>query len=68
MGADPIQKLLCGRDPVRALADTVIERHRRRLKRKAKRSYPLDLKALDGRGKALAPPLFVWVLIRSPRS
>jgi hypothetical protein len=64
LGAGAIQKLLCGRDPVKgedlasqptlscfenafdradlyrmsvALADTVIERHRRRLKRKAKR-------------------------------
>jgi len=64
LGSDPIQRLLCDRDPVKgeelasqptlwrfensvdradlyrmgiALADTVIERHRRRLKRKAKR-------------------------------
>ncbi len=64
LGSDPIQKLLCDRDPVQgeelasqptlsrfensvdradlyrmgiALAETVIERHRRRLKRKAKR-------------------------------
>ena len=70
MRADPIQKLLCDRDPIKgedlasqptlsrfenaphravlyqmsvALADTVIERHRRRLKRKAKRiTFDLD--------------------------
>lgn len=73
LGADPIQKLLCGRDPVRgeelasqptlsrfenavgrsdlyrmgiALADTVIERHRRRLKRKVKR-ITIDLDPTD---------------------
>jgi hypothetical protein len=73
LGADPIQKLLCGRDPVKgedlasqptlsrfenafdradlyrmsvALADTVIERHRRRLKRKAKR-ITIDLDPTD---------------------
>ena len=73
LGADPIQKLLCGRDPVRgedlasqptlsrfensvdradlyrmsvALADAVIERHRRRLKRKAKR-ITIDLDPTD---------------------
>jgi len=73
LGADPIQKLLCGRDPVRgenlasqptlsrfenafdradlyrmsvALADAVIERHRQRLKRKAKR-ITIDLDPTD---------------------
>jgi hypothetical protein len=73
LGSDPIQKLLCGRDPVRgedlasqptlsrfenaftradlyrmgiALADTVIERHRRRLKRKVKR-ITIDLDPTD---------------------
>jgi hypothetical protein len=73
LGADPIQKLLCGRDPVKgeelasqptlsrfenafdradlyrmsvALADTVIERHRRRLKRKVKR-ITIDLDPTD---------------------
>jgi DDE family transposase len=73
LAADPIQKLLCGRDPVRgedlasqptlsrfenafdradlyrmgiALADTVIERHRRRLKRKVKR-ITIDLDPTD---------------------
>lgn len=73
LGADPIQKLLCDRDPVNgadlasqptlsrfenafgradlyrmsvALADTVIERHRRRLKRKAKR-ITIDLDPTD---------------------
>ncbi len=73
LGADPIQKLLCGRDPLRgedlasqptlsrfenaldrvdlyrmgiALADAVIERHRRRLKRKAKR-ITIDLDPTD---------------------
>ena len=73
LGADPIQKLLCDRDPVKgadlasqptlsrfenafgradlyrmgvALADTVIERHRRRLKRKAKR-ITIDLEPTD---------------------
>ncbi len=73
LGADPIQKLLCGRDPVSgedlasqptlsrfenafdradlyrmgiALADTVIERHRRRLKRKVKR-ITIDLDPTD---------------------
>ena len=73
LGADPIQKLLCGRDPLRgedlasqptlsrienafdradlfrmgmALADTVIKRHRRRLKRKAKR-ITIDLDPTD---------------------
>ena len=73
LGADPIQKLLCGRDPVRgedlasqptlsrfenafdradlyrmgiALADAVIERHRRRLRRKAKR-ITIDLDPTD---------------------
>ena len=73
LGADPIQKLLCGRDPVGgeelasqptlsrfenavgrsdlyrmgiALADTVIERHRRRLKRKVKR-ITIDLDPTD---------------------
>jgi hypothetical protein len=73
LGADPIQKLLCGRDPVKgedlasqptlsrfenafdradlyrmsvALADTVIERHRQRLKRKAKR-ITIDLDPTD---------------------
>ncbi len=73
LGADPIQKLLCERDPVKgeelasqptlsrfensvdradlyrmgiALADTVIERHRRRLKRKAKR-ITIDLDPTD---------------------
>jgi hypothetical protein len=73
LGADPIQKMLCGRDPVRgedlasqptlsrfenafsradlyrmgiALADTVIERHRRRLKRKVKR-ITIDLDPTD---------------------
>ena len=73
LGANSIQKLLCGRDPVRsedlasqptllrfgnafdrtdlfrmgmALADTVIERHRRRLKRKAKR-ITIDLDPTD---------------------
>ena len=73
LGADPIQKLLCDRDPVKgadlasqptlsrfenafgradlyrmgvALADTVIERHRRRLKRKAKR-ITIDLDPTD---------------------
>jgi hypothetical protein len=73
VGADPVQKLLCGRDPVKgeglasqptlsrfenafdradlyrmsvALADTVIERHRRRLKRKAKR-ITIDLDPTD---------------------
>ena len=73
LGADPIQKLLCGRDPVRGadlasqptlsrfensfdradlyrmsvgLADAVIERHRQRLKRKAKR-ITIDLDPTD---------------------
>jgi hypothetical protein len=73
LGADPIQKLLCGRDPVTgedlasqptlsrfensfdradlyrmsvALADAVIERHRGRLKRKAKR-ITIDLDPTD---------------------
>lgn len=73
LGADPIHKLLCDRDPVVgeelasqptlsrfenafdradlyrmsvALADTVIERHRRRLKRKAKR-ITIDLDPTD---------------------
>lgn len=73
LGADPIQKLLCGRDPVSgedlasqptlsrfenaferadlyrmgiALADTVIERHRRRLKCKVKR-ITIDLDPTD---------------------
>jgi len=73
LGVDPIQKLLCGRDPVEgedlasqptlsrfenafdradlyrmsvALADAVIERHRRRLKRKAKR-ITIDLDPTD---------------------
>src|ERR1019366_9739911 len=73
LGADPIQKLLCGRDPVSgedlaslptlsrfenafdradlyrmgiALADTVIERHRKRLKRKVKR-ITIDLDPTD---------------------
>jgi hypothetical protein len=73
LGADSLQKLLCGRDPVKgedlasqptlsrfenafdradlyrmsvALADTVIERHRRRLKRKAKR-ITIDLDPTD---------------------
>ena len=73
LGADPIQKLLCDRDPVRgedlasqptlsrfenalnradlyrmgmALAETVIERHRRRLKRKVKR-ITIDLDPTD---------------------
>ena len=73
LGADPIHKLLCGRDPVGgeerasqptlsrfenavnradlyrmgvALADTVIDRHRRRLKRKAKR-ITIDLDPTD---------------------
>ena len=73
LGADPIQKLLCGRDPIEgedlasqptlsrfenafdradlyrmglALAETVIERHRRRLKRKVKR-ITIDLDPTD---------------------
>jgi hypothetical protein len=73
LGADPIQKMLCDRDPVTgedlasqptlsrfenafdradlyrmgiALADTVIERHRRRLKRKVKR-ITIDLDPTD---------------------
>lgn len=73
LGGDPIQKLLCDRDPVRgedlasqptlsrfenavtradlyrmgiALAETVIERHRRRLKRKVKR-ITIDLDPTD---------------------
>ena len=73
LGAAPIQKLLCGRDPIEgedlasqptlsrfenafdradlyrmgiALAQTVIERHRRRLKRKAKR-ITIDLDPTD---------------------
>ncbi len=73
LGVDPIQKLLCGRDPVAgedlasqptlsrfenavtradlyrmgiALAETVIERHRRRLKRKVKR-ITIDLDPTD---------------------
>ncbi len=73
LGGDPIQKLLCGRDPLAgedlasqptlsrfenavgradlyrmgiALADTVIERHRRRLKRKVKR-ITIDLDPTD---------------------
>jgi len=73
LGADPIQKLLCGRDPVKgedlasqptlsrfensfdrgdlyrmsvALAEAVIERHRRRLKRKVKR-ITIDLDPTD---------------------
>lgn len=73
LGNDPIQKLLCDRDPVKgealasqptlsrfensltradlyrmgiALADTVIERHRRRLKRKVKR-ITIDLDPTD---------------------
>ena len=73
LGSDPIQRLLCGRDPVKgeelasqptlsrfensvdradlyrmgiALADSVIERHRKRLKRKAKR-ITIDLDPTD---------------------
>lgn len=73
LGSDPIQKLLCDRDPVKGeelasqptlsrfensvdradlyrmgigLAETVIERHRRRLKRKAKR-ITIDLDPTD---------------------
>jgi len=73
LGSDPIQKLLCDRDPIKgaelasqptlsrfenafsraelyrmgvALADTVIERHRRRLKRKVKR-ITIDLDPTD---------------------
>ena len=73
LAADPIQKLLCGRDPVSGealasqptlsrfenafrradlyrmgigLAETVIERHRRRLKRKVKR-ITIDLDPTD---------------------
>ena len=73
LGADPIQKLLCGRDPLSgedlasqptlsrfenafdradlyrmgiALADAVIERHRRRLKHKVKR-ITIDLDPTD---------------------
>lgn len=73
LASDPIQKLLCDRDPLRgedlasqptlsrfenafdradlyrmgvALADTVIERHRRRLKRKVKR-ITIDLDPTD---------------------
>ena len=73
LGSDPIQKMLCDRDPVKgedlasqptlsrfensvdradlyrmgiSLADTVIERHRRRLKRKAKR-ITIDLDPTD---------------------
>jgi Transposase DDE domain group 1 len=73
LGTDPIQKMLCGRDPVKGedlasqptlsrfensvdradlyrmgigLADTVIERHRRRLKRKVKR-ITIDLDPTD---------------------
>ena len=73
LGTDPIQKLLCDRDPVKgeelasqptlsrfensvdradlyrmgiALADTVIERHRRRLRRKVKR-ITIDLDPTD---------------------
>jgi hypothetical protein len=73
LAGDPIQKMLCGRDPVKgedlasqptlsrfenavdradlyrmgiALADTVIERHRRRLKRKVKR-ITMDLDPTD---------------------
>ena len=73
LGTDPIQKMLCDRDPIKgeelasqptlsrfenafrradlyrmgvALADTVIERHRRRLKRKAKR-ITIDLDPTD---------------------
>lgn len=73
LASDPVQKLLCGRDPVRgedlasqptlsrfenafdradlyrmgiALADTVIDRHRRRLKRKVKR-ITIDLDPTD---------------------
>jgi hypothetical protein len=73
LAADPIQKLLCDRDPIKgadlasqptlsrfenafgradlyrmgvALADTVIERHRRRLKRKVKR-ITIDLDPTD---------------------
>jgi len=73
LGSDPIQKLLCDRDPAKgeelasqptlsrfensvgradlyrmgiALADAVIERHRRRLKRKAKR-ITIDLDPTD---------------------
>jgi hypothetical protein len=73
LSADPIQKLLCGRDPLKgedlasqptlsrfenafdradlyrmsvALADAVIERHRQRLKRKAKR-ITIDLDPTD---------------------
>ena len=73
LGADPIQKLLCGRDPISgadlasqptlsrfenafdradlyrmgvALAETVIERHRRRLKRTVKR-ITIDLDPTD---------------------
>jgi hypothetical protein len=73
LGSDPIQKLLCDRDPVKgeelasqptlsrfensvdradlyrmgiALAEAVIERHRRRLKRKAKR-ITIDLDPTD---------------------
>ena len=73
LGSDPIQKMLCGRDPVKgeelasqptlsrfenavdradlyrmgiALAETVVERHRRRLKRKVKR-ITIDLDPTD---------------------
>ena len=73
LGTDPIQKMLCGLEPINsaelasqptlsrfenafaradlyrmgvALADTVIERHRRRLKRKAKR-ITIDLDPTD---------------------
>src|SRR5450631_237283 len=73
LGSDPIQKLLCGRDPIRgeelasqptlsrfenaldrrslyrmgvALAETVIDRHRRRLGRKVKR-ITIDLDPTD---------------------
>lgn len=73
LGSDPIQKLLCGRDPIEgeelasqptlsrfensvdradlyrmgvALAESVIERHRRRLKRKVKR-ITIDLDPTD---------------------
>jgi hypothetical protein len=73
LGADPIHKLLCDRDPIKgadlasqptlsrfenafgradlyrmgvALADSVIERHRQRLKRKAKR-ITIDLDPTD---------------------
>lgn len=73
LGSDPMQKMPCGRDPVKseelasqptllrfenavdradlyrmgiALAETVVERHRRRLKRKMKR-ITIDLDPTD---------------------